>query len=152
MKLMQTDISVPKCCFGVLSVVPVGLCTTYYGMRGFALSASFLWMVSILCFDVFGNGLAKKITVEASTAKSKETATAQPVRPMEPAVNMVHYVHVPQTNSGQNRGSAYDEIAAMDPSGELRRDVDALLPGEDEGTKAVAAYDLMNDGMGYHDR
>ena len=42
--------------------------------------------------------------------------------------------------------SLYDAVTAQDASGKLRRDVDRMLPDADDGTKANAAYDLLNDG------
>ena len=146
MKAAGEDISRYKRCFGAFAAAAVVICTARYGLTGFALSASFLWAVSILIFDVFGNGLAKDIMSELQ-AEPEGAADSQAAEPDHIMPEKVHLVHVHATESRQKGCRSHDEIAAMDPSGELRRDVDALLPGADEGTKAAAAYDLMNDGV-----
>ena len=48
--------------------------------------------------------------------------------------------------------SLYDEVAGQDTTGQLQRDVDALFPDADAGTKANMGYDLMNSGTKFGDK
>ena len=146
MKAAGEDIFRYKRCFGAFAAAVVVICTARYGLTGVALSASFLWAVSILVFDVFGNGLTKEIMSEPQ-AEQEGAADIQAAEPDHILPVKVQLVHVHTPDAGRKVCRSHDEIAAMDPSGDLRRDVDALLPGADEGTKAAAAYDLMNAGV-----
>ena len=145
MKTAEEDISRYKRCFGAFAVIVVVISMVRYGLTGFVLSASFLWAVSILVFDVFGNGLARDIMSELPEVEVEAEGKAAQIS--QDGVEKTHLVHVSAPESRRRTSLSHDEIAAMDSSGELRRDIDALLPGADEGTKAAAAYDLMNAGV-----